>query len=158
MLERFPSAKPEELLIAKSYAYGDSVIQDMGYYPLGGRFFSHLTHYVRSGDFVQALIEESRDINDYAFALGALSHYCADVQGHSMRTNSSVPLLYPRLHKKYVDVMTWEDSRYAHVLTEFAFDTLEVVAGHVAPQKYHDFVIAPTPCSCINWNEPTLPR
>ncbi len=36
--------------------------------------------------------------------------------------------------------MTWEDSPYAHVLTEFAFDTLEVVAGHVAPQNYHEWI------------------
>lgn len=140
LLRRFPNARAEELRLAKSYAYGGSVIQDLGYYPFGGRFFSHLTHYVRSGDFVQALIEESKDINEYALALGALSHYCADVQGHSLGVNRAVPLLYPRLHKKYGDTMTWEDSPYAHVLTEFAFDTLEVVAGHVAPQKYHDHI------------------
>ena len=140
LLERFPNAKPEELRLAKSYAYGGSVIQDMGYYPFAGRFFSHLTHYVRSGDFIQALIEESRDIDDYAFALGAASHYSADIQGHSLGINRAVPLLYPKLRKKYGDVMTWEDSPYAHVLTEFAFDTLEVVDGRVAPQKYHQSV------------------
>ncbi len=140
LLERFPKATPEELRIAKSYAYGGSVIQDLGYYPLGSHFFSHLTHYVRTGDFVHALFQESRDINDYAFALGALSHYSADIEGHSLGINLAVPLLYPRLRLKYGDVMTWEDSPYAHVLTEFAFDTLEVVAGHVAPQKYHDWI------------------
>jgi hypothetical protein len=112
----------------------------MGYYPFGSHFFSHLTHYVRSGDFVQALFEESRDINDYAFALGALSHYVADVQGHALGVNRSVPLLYPELHRKYGDVMTWEQSPWAHSLTEFGFDTLEVVARHVAPQKYHDWI------------------
>jgi hypothetical protein len=36
--------------------------------------------------------------------------------------------------------MTWEDSPWAHILTEFGFDTLEVVAGYVAPQKYHESV------------------
>jgi hypothetical protein len=140
LLHRFPSATPEELGEAKSYAYGGSVIQDLGYYPLGSQFFSHLTHYVRTGDFVQALFQESQDINDYAFALGALSHYCADVQGHSVGINRAVPLLYPKLRRKYGDIMTWEDSPYAHVLTEFGFDTLEVAAGHVAPQKYHDWI------------------
>lgn len=140
LLKRYPLATAADLRQAKSYAYGGSVIQDMGYYPLSGRFFSHLTHYVRSGDFVQALIDESTDINDYAFALGALSHYSADIKGHSLGVNRAVPLLYPRLSKKYGDYMTWEDSPYAHVLTEFAFDTLEVVAGHVAPQKYHDWI------------------
>jgi hypothetical protein len=140
LLERFPTASPDQLRLAKSYAYGGSVIQDMGYYPLNPRFFSNLTHYVRSGDFIRALIEESKDINDYAFALGALSHYSADIQGHSLGVNRAVPLLYPRLRRRYGDTMTWEESPYAHVLTEFAFDTLEVVAGHVAPQKYHDSI------------------
>ena len=140
LLERFPKATPEELRMAKSYAYGGSVIQDMGYYPLCGQFFSHLTHYSRSGDFVAALIAESQDLNDYAFALGALSHYSADMQGHSLGVNLAVPLLYPRLRRKYGNVMTWEDSPWAHMLTEFGFDTLEVVARHVAPQKYHDSV------------------
>jgi len=138
LLERFPQATPDQLRMAKSYAYGGSVIQDMGYYPLSRQFFSHLTHYARSGDFVAALLSESQDLNDYAFALGALSHYSADIEGHSLGVNLSVPLLYPRLRRRYGDVVTWEDSPYAHVLTEFAFDTLEVVAGHVAPQKYHD--------------------
>ena len=69
LLERFPNATPEQLREAHAYAYGGCVIQDMGYYPFGSRFFSHLTHYVRSGDFVRALFEESKDINDYAWEL-----------------------------------------------------------------------------------------
>src|SRR5438034_11603202 len=73
LLTRFPSATPEELLQAHAYAYGGAIIKDIGYYPFGSRFFSDLTHYVRSGDFVLALIEESKNLNDYAFALGALS-------------------------------------------------------------------------------------
>ena len=140
LLKRFPQATPEELREAKSYAYGGAAIQDMGYYPLAGKFFSHLTHYARSGDFVGTLLAESQNINDYAFALGALSHYSADNLGHSLGVNRAVPLLYPRLRRKYGNLMTWEDSPYAHVLTEFAFDTLEVVAGHVAPQKYHESI------------------
>jgi hypothetical protein len=72
LLERFPNATPEQLREAQAYVYGGCVIQDMGYYPCGNRFFSHLTHYVRSGDFVQALFEESRHINDNVFALGTL--------------------------------------------------------------------------------------
>src|SRR6267154_4446730 len=55
LLERFPNATPEQLLQAHAYAYGGAIIQDMGYYPFGNRFFSDLTHYVRSGDFVLAL-------------------------------------------------------------------------------------------------------
>lgn len=140
LLARFPNATPEQLHQAQAYAYGGCVIQDMGYYPFGSRFFSHLTHYVRSGDFVQALFEEARDINDYAFALGALSHYDADIYGHSLAVNRAVALLYPGLHKKYGEWITWEESPWAHSLTEFAFDTLEVVDRHVAPQKYHDWI------------------
>ncbi len=140
LLKRFPDATPEELRKAPAYAYGGSVIQDMGYYPFANRFFSHLTHYVRSGDFVQALFEDSRDINDYAFAVGALSHYYADIEGHFIAVNRAVPLLYPQLHKKYGNWITWEDSPWAHSLTEFGFDTLEVMARHVAPQKYHDSI------------------
>ena len=52
LLERFPGATAEQLRTAEAYAYGGSVIQDLGYYPFGKPFFSHLTHYVRSGDFL----------------------------------------------------------------------------------------------------------
>lgn len=137
---RFPGATEFQIAEAHAYAYGGSVIQDMGYYPLGSRFFSHLTHYVRTGDFVEALFDESRDIDDYAFALGALSHYAADIEGHSIAVNRCVPLLYPRLHREYGDWITWEDSPWAHVLTEFGFDTLEMVAHHNAPQAYRDWI------------------
>lgn len=140
MLARFPSATAAQLKEAHAYAYGGCVIQDMGYYPFSSRFFSHLTHYVRSGDFVQALFEESKDLDDFAFALGALSHYEADIDGHSIAVNRSVSLLYPRLHREYGDWITWEESPWAHVLTEFGFDTLEVVARHNAPQAYRAWV------------------
>jgi|SRR5580704_12760201 hypothetical protein len=69
LLKRFPNATPEQLLHAHAYAYGGAIIQDMGYYPFGNAFFSDLTHYVRNGEFVLGLIEESRDLNEYAFAL-----------------------------------------------------------------------------------------
>jgi hypothetical protein len=77
LLERFPQATPEELKTAHAYAYGGCVIQDMGYYPFGNKFFSDLVHYVRSGDFVEALLRDSQDLNEYAFALGALAHYAS---------------------------------------------------------------------------------
>src|ERR1700743_121964 len=74
LLSRFPYATPEELLEAHSYAYGGAIIQDLGYYPFGSKFFSDLTHYVRSGDFVLALLRDAQDLNEYAFALGAAAH------------------------------------------------------------------------------------
>ena len=78
LLKRFPAATPEDLKRARAFSYGGSAIQDLGYYPFGNKFFRELVHYVRSGDFVQALIRDSSDLDEYAFALGALSHYCAD--------------------------------------------------------------------------------
>jgi len=140
LLKRFPNATPEELKEAHGYAYGGAIIQDMGYYPHGNKFFSDLTHYVRSGDFVLALLRDSKDLDDYAFALGALSHYAADNEGHSIGVNRSVPLLYPRTQKKYGDVVTYEENPLDHVKTEFGFDVLEVAQGRYAPTAYHDFI------------------
>src|SRR6185369_933351 len=90
---RFPDATPEALNDAHGYAYGGSIIQDIGYYPHGSRLFSDLTHYVRSGEFILALLHDAEDLNEYAFALGALSHYAADIDGHSVGTNRVVPIL-----------------------------------------------------------------
>src|ERR1700679_2169927 len=52
LLQRYPSLSPEELTEAHAYAYGGTVIQDLGFYPFGSAEFSDLVHYVRSGDFV----------------------------------------------------------------------------------------------------------
>ena len=138
--KRFPNATPDELRRAHAYAYGGAIIQDMGYYPYGSKFFSNLTHYVRSGDFIKALLKDSQDINEYAFALGSMSHYAADNDGHRMAVNRVVPELYPKLKKKYGDVVTFEDDPLAHVKTEFAFDVLEVAKERYAPEAYHDFI------------------
>jgi hypothetical protein len=140
LLMRFPSATAEELKQAHGYAYGGAIIQDMGYYPHGSKLFSDLTHYVRSGDFILALLRDSKDIDGYAFALGALSHYAADNDGHLIGVNRAVPILYPNLKKKYGDLVTYEENPLAHVKTEFGFDVLEVAQGRYAPESYHDFI------------------
>lgn len=140
LLRRFPAATPQQLEEAHGYAYGGAIIQDMGYYPHGNRFFSDLTHYVRSGDFVAALIRDSKDIDGYAFALGALSHYAADTEGHSLGTNRAEPILYPKLKRKFGTWITYEQDPLAHIKTEFGFDVLEVAQGRYAPQSYHDFI------------------
>lgn len=140
LLKRFPNATPEELLQAHAYAYGGAIIQDMGYYPFGNRFFSDLTHYVRSGDFVLALIEESSDLNEYAFALGALAHYAADNSGHPLATNRAVAMMYPKLEKKYGSVVTYAEKPSAHMKVEFGFDVDQVAEGNYAPKDYHDFI------------------
>jgi hypothetical protein len=140
LLKRFPGATAEEIKEAHGYAYGGAIIQDMGYYPHGSHFFSDLTHYVRSGDFVLALLRDSNDLDGYAFALGALAHYAADNDGHRIGVNRSVPILYPKLKKKYGDTVTYEQDPLAHVKTEFGFDVLEVAKGRYAPDSYHDFI------------------
>src|SRR5882724_4858686 len=138
--KRFPEATRKELTEAHAYAYGGAIIQDMGYYPHGSHFFSDLTHYVRSGDFILALLRDSNDLNEYAFALGALAHYAADNDGHRIGTNRAVPILYPKLRKKFGDSVTYEDDPLAHVKTEFSFDVLEVAKERYAPDSYRDFI------------------
>ena len=140
LLKRFPAATPEELKESHGYAYGGAIIQDMGYYPHGSFFFSDLTHYVRSGDFVLALLRDSKDLDGYAFALGALAHYAADNEGHRIGVNHAVPVLYPKLQRKYGDVVTYEEDKLAHLKTEFGFDVLGVARGRFAPDSYHDFI------------------
>ena len=137
---RFPEATAEQLREAYAHAYGGALIQDMGYYPFGSKLFTDLTHYVRSGDFIEALLAESRDINEYAFALGALSHYAADNEGHSMAVNRVVPALYPKLRAKYGDEVTYGENPTAHMRTEFGFDVLQVARGRYAPTDYRNFI------------------
>src|SRR6266478_712084 len=109
LLKRFPAATPEELVQAHAFAYGGCIHQDMGYYPFSSRLFSDLTHYVRSGDYIAALLRESQDLNEYAFALGALAHYAADNNGHKIATNPAVPMLYPKLRQKFGKEVTYAD-------------------------------------------------
>lgn len=137
---RFPSVTDAQLLEAHAYAYGGAIIQDMGYYPFSSTLFSDIVHYVRSGDFVVALIHDAQDPNEFAFALGALAHYAADNNGHPIATNHAVPILYPKLRAKYGDPITYEDNPGAHLKTEFGFDVLEVAHGSYAPKAYHDFI------------------
>jgi len=140
LVKRFPTAAPSELIMAHGYAYAGAIIQDMGYYPFGSKFFSDLAHYVRSGDFVVTLILDSRDLDEYAFALGALAHYAADSNGHSIAVNPAVAIEYPKLRRKYGRNVTYEDDPVAHIKVEFGFDVLQVSRGNYAAQSYHDFI------------------
>ena len=139
LLKRYPELSEEQLKEAHAYAYGGAVIQDLGYYPFGSREFSDLVHYVRSGDFVRELLLESRDVNEYAFALGALSHYAADIAGHPA-VNQSVAIEYPKLRAKYGKSVRYADDKTAHLKTEFGFDTVQVAKNRYASQQYHDFI------------------
>src|SRR5438270_5049899 len=140
LLKRFPASTGEDILTAHAYAYGGCIIQDLGYYPFGSKFYSDLTHYVRGGDFIVALIRESQDLNAYAFALGALAHYAADNNGHRMATNVSVPLLYPKLRAKFGNAVTYADDPYSHSKTEFAFDVFQAAKSRYAPDAYKGFI------------------
>ena len=140
LLKRFPGATPEALREAHAHAYGGAISQDMGYYPFGSKFFTDLAHYVRSGDFVEAMIDESQDLNEYAFALGALAHFAADNEGHSIGINRAVPLTYPELRAKFGDEVTYAEKPSAHIKVEFGFDVMQVARGHYAPESYHDFI------------------
>jgi hypothetical protein len=140
LLKRFPAATPDELKQAHAYAYGGSIIQDLGYYPFGSKFFSDLTHYVRSGDFILNMIRDSQDLDELAFSLGALSHYAADNDGHRLATNRAVPLLYPNLGVKFGKVITYGDDPFSHLRTEFGFDVFQAAKGRYAPDAYKDFI------------------
>jgi len=124
---------------AHAYAYGGAVIQDLGYYPFGSVEFSNLVHYVRSGDFVCELLAQSQDANEYAFALGALSHYVSDIDGHPA-VNRSVAVEYPKLRAKFGTSVRYAQDKTAHLRTEFGFDMVQVAKNRYASQQYHDFI------------------
>ena len=139
LLKRYPALTEDQIKEAHAYAYGGAVIQDLGYYPFGNREFSNLVHYVRSGDFVRELLLESQDVNEYAFALGALSHYAADIAGHPA-VNQAVAIEYPKLRAKYGKSVRYAEDKTAHLKTEFGFDTVQVAKNRYASQQYHDFI------------------
>lgn len=139
LLLRFPDTTPDQMVETHAYAYGGSVIQDIGYYPFGNKHFSDLVHYVRSGDFVANMLKDAQDANEYAFALGALAHYASDIDGHPY-VNRAVALDYPRLQRRYGNSVTYEDDPKAHIRTEFGFDVAQVAKQRYAPKAYHDFI------------------
>src|SRR3984893_38909 len=139
LLKRYPGLSEDQLKEAHAYAYGGAVIQDLGYYPFGSKEFSDLVHYVRSGDFVRELLLESQDVNEYAFALGALSHYASDIVGHPA-VNQAVAIQYPKLRAKFGESVRYAQGKTAHLKTEFGFDTVQVAKNRYASQQYHDFI------------------
>lgn len=136
LLAKFPNATEHQLVVAHSYAYGGSAVQDMGYYPFGKRFFSNLTHYVRSGDFVAWMLQNARTLDEYAFAIGALSHYLGDSIGHSRAINPATAMAFPKLEHKYGPSVTYGESPHGHIRTEFAFDVQELTNLEFAPPAY----------------------
>ena len=139
LLKRYPGSTEEQLAEAHAYAYGGAVIQDLGYYPFGSAEFSNLLHYVRSGDFVREMRLQSQDVNEYAFALGALSHYASDIAGHPA-VNQAVAMLYPELRAKFGKSVRFAQDKTAHLKTEFGFDMVQVAKNRYASEQYHDFI------------------
>jgi len=138
--EKYPNATEDELKVAHSYAYGGSLMPDMGYFPFGSVYFTNLCHYVRSGDFMMNLIAQAHNLNEYAYALGALSHYLTDEYGHSLATNVAEPIVYPKVGQKFGSVVTYEQDPIYHSRMEFGFDVLQMARGNYASQEYHDFI------------------
>ena len=139
LLKRFPDATEDDLRKAHAFAYGGSVVQDMGYYPFGNKYFSDLVHYVRTGDFVDALIRESSTVGEYAFALGALAHYSSDNMGHPA-INRAVAIEFPDLEQKFGKEVTYVDDPKAHIRCEFGFDMVQVAKNRYTSDQYHDFI------------------
>jgi len=139
LLKRYPGLSEDQIKEAHAYAYGGAVIQDLGYYPFGSKEFSNVVHYVRSGDFVRELLLESQDVNEYAFALGALAHYASDIAGHPA-VNQAVAIEYPKLRAKFGKSVKYAQDKTAHLKTEFGFDMIQVAKNRYSSQQYHDFI------------------
>jgi hypothetical protein len=138
--EKFPGVTEQQLKEAHAYAYGGSIVPDMGYFPFGSILFTNLVHYIRNGDFIRAMLEEARNVDEYAFALGVLCHYETDKYGHSLGTNKAVPLVYPRIKRKFGDIATYADNHASHIKMEFGFDVLQTARGSYDSKAYHDFI------------------
>lgn len=140
LLRRYPGLTEQQLNRAHSYAYGGCAIHDLGYYPFGKEFFSDLTHYVRTGDFVSSLLRNARNANEYGFALGALSHYVGDTIGHQYGINPATSFEFPALAARYGPSVTYDEDPHAHVQTEFGFDIEQLSKHRLAPSAYLQFI------------------
>jgi hypothetical protein len=136
IVRRFPGSSPEDIARARAFAYGGSLIQDMGYYPFGSHFFSDLLHYARSGEFIVALLRDATNAEEYGFALGAVAHYAADTTGHPLAVNRAVPIAFPKLAAKYGDHVTYAQAPRQHILVEFSFDVVQAAGGTYLPESY----------------------
>ncbi|MHB2008156.1 MAG: zinc dependent phospholipase C family protein [Acidobacteriaceae bacterium] len=137
--ERYPNATADDLRIAHSYAYGGCIIQDLGYYPFGNKEFSDMLHYVRTGDFVNNLLKDATNLNEYAFALGALAHYRGDTIGHPY-VGLATAREYPKLRTRFGPFVSYYDSPKAHIRTEFGFDVVQVAQRHYVKDDYINFI------------------
>ena len=139
LLKRYPNATPDELRVAHSYAYGGCIIQDLGYYPFGSKEFSDMLHYVRTAEFTNNLLKDADNLNEYAFALGALAHYRGDTLGHPA-IGVATAREYPDLAMRFGPFVSYYDSPKAHIRTEYGFDVVQVAQGHYVKDDYNNFI------------------
>jgi len=78
-------------------------------------------------------------LNEYAFALGALSHYAADASGHPT-INRVTAIEFPKLARKFGPNVTYANDPKAHIQTEFGFDMVQVAKNRYTSDHYHDFI------------------
>lgn len=71
---------------------------------------------------------------------GMMAHYEADTIGHPEATNLAVPIIYPKLAKKYGPRATYADSPSAHLETEFRFDVLQAAHQREVPNLFEDSI------------------
>src|SRR4029077_13198318 len=79
-------------------------------------------------------------LNEYAFAMGALSHYLGDSIGHSEAINPATAVEFPKLQQKYGNKVTYGESPHGHIRTEFAFDVQEMKNTEFAPPAYLRYI------------------
>jgi len=138
--QKFPDATEEQLKEAQAYVYGGSIFPDIGYQPFGSILFTNMFHYVRTGDFVENLLDEAKTLDEYAFAIGALCHYSADSYGHPEATNHVVPIVFSRMEKKYGKEVNYNQAPTKHIQVEFGFDVLQTAKGNYVRDTYHNFI------------------
>jgi hypothetical protein len=151
LLQKYPGSSEEQLKEAYAHVYGGAVMPDIGYYPFGSVMFSHLVHYVRTGDLCEELLRQAQNLNEYAFALGMLCHYNADRFGHPLGTNLVVPMLFPKTRAEHGDTVTYDEDHSTHVRTEFGFDVIQTARGSYKSDQYLQFID-------FKVNEPVLER
>jgi hypothetical protein len=133
---KFPGANDSEIKQARAYAYGGALIPDIR----GSKLFGDLMHYVRNGYFIKTMLQDAADINEYAFALGVLSHYYGDCYGHPLGINRAVPLIFPKLRERLGDSITYSQHETSHLRTELSFDVLQTVRGNYNSEAYHNYI------------------
>jgi hypothetical protein len=121
------------------------VIQDLGYYPFGSKFFSNLLHYARTATFVETLLREAQTVDELAFALGAMAHYANDIAGHPLAVNRSVPLAVSEAAHQAGRQDHLRPGATQHVIVEFSFDVAQAARGRYSFTQYRsllDFQVA----------------